>query len=146
MQLNAQGTKIASCRDWGHCSRTGNKCLLSHCMSSCPLVPVVPWEGGGRLKALHMMLSLTCPAHHCHHLIDTDWVAPAADSAGRTRAFFTASAGNAQSSNHVPASLGLSNIISLTYSDDSDTIKGNKGYALPYKQYCLTQKRMHQAY
>ncbi|CAK0784393.1 hypothetical protein CVIRNUC_007597 [Coccomyxa viridis] len=49
------------------------------------------------------------------------------DSAGRTRAFFTASAGNAQSANHVPASLGLSNIISLTYSDDSDTIKGNKG-------------------
>ena len=88
--------------------------------------------GGGQLKALRRVLSLTCPANHCHHSIILDWLVPAADSAGRTRAFFTASAGNAQSANHVPASLGLSNIISLTYSDDSDTIKGNKGYA------CLT--------
>ena len=96
------------------------------------MVLIMAWKAGRRLKALRRMLSLTCPAGHCHRDIGIDRLVPAADSAGRTRAFFTASAGNAQSANHVPASLGLSNIISLTYSDDSDTIKGNKGYA------CLT--------
>ena len=100
---------------------------------------------GRRLKALRRMQSLTCPADHCHHNIDIDWLVPAADSAGRTRAFFTASAGNAQSANHVPASLGLSNIISLTYSDDSDTIKGNKGYALSHNYCHHTQEHSHQA-
>ncbi len=53
-----------------------------------------------------------------------------ADSRGRTRALFTASAGNTQSPVHVPASLGLSNIVSLTYSDSSDVVRGNTGYAL----------------
>ncbi|EIE21403.1 subtilisin-like protein [Coccomyxa subellipsoidea C-169] len=50
-----------------------------------------------------------------------------ADSRGRTRALFTASAGNTQSPVHVPASLGLSNIVSLTYSDSSDVVRGNTG-------------------
>lgn len=50
-----------------------------------------------------------------------------ADSRGRTRALFIASAGNTQSPLHVPGSLGLSNIIPLTFIDATDVIRGNTG-------------------
>ena len=51
-----------------------------------------------------------------------------ADSAGKTRALFTAAAGNQQSAYHVPASLGLLNVLALTDSDEADQIPGNTGY------------------
>ena len=55
------------------------------------------------------------------------WSLAATDSLGRTRALFTSSAGNEVSNAHIPASFGLSNIVSLTYSDNTDTVQGNKG-------------------
>lgn len=66
-----------------------------------------------------------------------------ADSKGRTRALFTASAGNTQSPLHVPGSLGLSNIIPLTFTDASDVVRGNTGCAtrstkppFTYRSFC----------
>ena len=52
-----------------------------------------------------------------------------ADSLGRTRALFVAAAGNGQTSagNSLPASLGLSNLIAVTDSNQSDIITGNTG-------------------
>ncbi|CAL8469682.1 g9223 [Coccomyxa elongata] len=80
---------------------------------------------GGRQKT-----GIYTMAWGSNSLLDSDslkTVIQAADSRGRTRALFTASAGNAQSPVHVPGSLGLSNIIPLTFSDASDVVRGNTG-------------------
>lgn len=66
-----------------------------------------------------------------------------ADSRGRTRALFTSSAGNSQAPVHVPGSLGLPNIVSLTYSDSSDVVRGNTGCAAQHPPFGRSQGPCH---